>query len=41
MPPNFLLLMADQLTASVLSAYGGRARTPHIDYLAQDRKSVV
>ena len=35
MPPNFLLLMADQLTIGVLSAYGGRARTPHIDALAQ------
>ena len=35
MPPNFLLLMADQLTASVLPAYGGGARTPHIDALAQ------
>ena len=35
MKPNFLLLMADQLTAGVLPAYGGRARTPHIDSLAQ------
>jgi choline-sulfatase len=34
MPPDFLLLMADQLTAGVLAAYGGRARTPHIDALA-------
>jgi choline-sulfatase len=33
--PNILILMADQLTAGVLSAYGGRvARTPHIDRLA-------
>ena len=34
-PPNFLLLMADQLTAGALRAYGGSvARTPHIDALA-------
>jgi choline-sulfatase len=33
--PNLLLLMADQLTARALSAYGGSiARTPHIDALA-------
>ena len=32
--PNILILMADQLTAAVLPAYGGRvARTPHIDAL--------
>ncbi len=35
MPANFLILMADQLTAGALSAYGGRALTPHIDTLAQ------
>jgi choline-sulfatase len=35
MPPNFLLLMADQLTPGALPAYGGRALTPHIDALAQ------
>ena len=35
MPPNFLLLMADQLTPGALGAYGGRARTPHIDALAR------
>ena len=40
MPPNFLVLMADQLTASVLPAYGGRARTPHIDALAAARRRV-
>ena len=34
MPPNFLILMADQLTAGVLAAYGGRARAPHLDALA-------
>jgi choline-sulfatase len=29
--PNLLLLMADQLTARALKAYGGTvARTPHI-----------
>jgi len=33
--PNFLLLMADQLTARALPAYGNRvARTPRIDALA-------
>src|ERR1700676_3771879 len=33
--PNLLILMADQLTAAALRAYGGRtARTPHIDALA-------
>jgi len=33
--PNLLILMADQLTARVLHAYGGAiARTPHIDALA-------
>ena len=32
--PNILVLMADQLTAGVLSAYGGHARTPHLDALA-------
>jgi choline-sulfatase len=35
-PPNILILMADQLTASILRAYGNRvAKTPHIDALAQ------
>ena len=34
-PPNILILMADQLTASALPAYGNRvAKTPHIDALA-------
>jgi len=33
--PNLLILMADQLTARALPAYGGRvAKTPHIDALA-------
>jgi choline-sulfatase len=33
--PNFLILMADQLTARALPAYGNRvAKTPHIDKLA-------
>ncbi|MEP6546666.1 MAG: choline-sulfatase [Gammaproteobacteria bacterium] len=33
--PNFLILMADQLTARALAAYGNRvAKTPHIDSLA-------
>ncbi len=34
--PNILVLMADQLTAGALPAYGNRvARTPHIDGLAE------
>ncbi len=33
--PNILILMADQLTAGALPAYGGKvARTPHINRLA-------
>jgi choline-sulfatase len=33
--PNFLIVMADQLTARALPAYGNRvAKTPHIDGLA-------
>ena len=33
--PNFLILMADQLTARALPAYGNKvAKTPHIDALA-------
>lgn len=33
--PNFLILMADQLSASALSTYGNRVcKTPHIDGLA-------
>ena len=33
--PNLLLLMADQLTAGALPAYGGKvAKTPHLDELA-------
>ncbi|MGC1524217.1 MAG: choline-sulfatase [Steroidobacteraceae bacterium] len=35
--PNFLILMADQLAARALPAYGNRiAKTPHIDALAAD-----
>ena len=35
--PNFLILMADQLTSRALPAYGNRvARTPHIDALAAE-----
>jgi len=35
--PNILILMADQMTPRVLSAYGGRvAKTPNIDRLAQE-----
>ena len=34
--PNILVLMADQLTAGALSAYGNTvSRTPHIDALAR------
>lgn len=33
--PNFLILMADQLAASALPAYGGLAKTPHLDALAR------
>jgi choline-sulfatase len=34
--PNFLILMADQLTSRALTAYGNRiAKTPHIDGLAE------
>lgn len=34
--PNILILMADQMTAGALAAYGGKvARTPHIDGLAE------
>jgi choline-sulfatase len=35
--PNILILMADQMTPRVLSAYGGRvARTPTLDRLARE-----
>jgi len=35
--PNLLILMADQLSAGALRAYGGRtAQTPHIDGLAEN-----
>jgi choline-sulfatase len=34
-PPNILILMADQLTAGALATYGGMAKTPNIDALAQ------
>jgi len=36
-PPNILILMADQMTPRVLSAYGGQvAKTPTIDRLARE-----
>ena len=35
MQPNFLILMADQLTAGALRSYGGKAKTPNIDALAE------
>jgi choline-sulfatase len=36
-PPNILILMADQLTAGALPAYGNRvAKTPHMDALARE-----
>jgi len=35
--PNILIIMADQLTASALKAYGGKtAKTPTLDRLARD-----
>ncbi len=35
--PNILLVMADQLTPSVLRAYGNAvAQTPHLDALAEE-----
>ncbi len=35
--PNIVLIQADQLTAKVLSMYGGRtAKTPHMDTIARD-----
>ncbi|MCL2832270.1 MAG: sulfatase-like hydrolase/transferase [Treponema sp.] len=34
--PNILLIMCDQLCASVLEAYGGNADTPNINKLAQN-----
>jgi len=34
MQPNFLILMADQLTAAALASYGGKAHAPHLDALA-------
>ena len=35
--PNIVLIQADQLTAKVLSMYGGRtAKTPHMDAIARD-----
>jgi choline-sulfatase len=35
--PNILILMADQLTAGALPAYGNRvAKTPHLDRLARE-----
>jgi choline-sulfatase len=36
-PPNILILMADQLTAGALPAYGNQvAKTPHMDALAHE-----
>lgn len=34
--PNVLLIMCDQLNASVLGCYGGPVPTPHIDQLAKE-----
>jgi len=34
--PNVLFIMCDQLTAGVMSAYGGPVATPHIDRLARE-----
>jgi arylsulfatase A-like enzyme len=35
-PPSILFLICDQLTARVISAYGGPVATPHIDRLARE-----
>ena len=35
-PPSILLMMCDQLTAGVLSCYGGPVPTPNLDRLAAD-----
>jgi len=35
-PPNVLLIMCDQLNASVLSCYGGPVETPNIDRIARE-----
>jgi arylsulfatase A-like enzyme len=35
-PPNFLVIMVDDLGYGDLGCYGGRARTPHIDRLARE-----
>ena len=35
--PNILVIQADQMTPSILSAYGNKlAKTPHIDALAEN-----
>ncbi len=34
--PNILLIMCDQLTARVLSCYGGQVQTPNLDRLARE-----
>lgn len=34
-PPNFVVLLADDLALMDLGIYGGEARTPHIDALAR------
>jgi arylsulfatase A-like enzyme len=35
-PPSVLLMMCDQLTASVLGCYGGPVETPHVDRIAAE-----
>ena len=35
-PPDFLILMCDQLNARVLGCYGGPVPTPNIDRIARE-----
>lgn len=33
-PPNFIVILADDLGYNDLGIYGGKAKTPHMDRLA-------
>jgi arylsulfatase A-like enzyme len=35
-PPNFLVIVADDLGFSDLGSFGGEIKTPHLDSLASD-----